>query len=103
MGSNREPARSRHGIGQLFQLAGFVLVVAAVAKELRTPADERTWHGVVAGFVPYDFRPPTVARLRERVWAPQEEHLLRAHPFGVGWTINVGRIVTLIRRRFFAG
>jgi hypothetical protein len=77
--------------------------VAAVAKELRTPADERTWHGVVAGFVPYDFRPPTVARLRERVWAPQEEHLLSPHPFGVGWTINAGRIVTLIRRRFFAG
>jgi hypothetical protein len=55
-------------------------VVAAVVKELRTPSEERSGHGVVAGFVPYDFRVPTVARLRERVWAPEDEHLLNPQP-----------------------
>jgi hypothetical protein len=100
MGSRREPHTGRHGVQQVFQLIGFGLVVAAVVKELQTPAEARTWHGVVAGFVPYDFRVPTVARLRERLWAPENEHLLSPHPFGVGWTINAGRVVALIRQRF---
>jgi hypothetical protein len=103
MRSRREPAEDRHLIKHLLRLVWVGLVVAAVVKELRTPSEERTWHGVVAGFVPYDFRVPTIARLRERVWAPEEEHLLNPHPFGVGWTLNVGRVVSLIRQRFSAG
>jgi hypothetical protein len=97
----REPAEHQHGIQQLLRLVWVGLVVAAVVKELRTPSEERTWHGVVAGFVPYDFRVPTVARLRERVWAP--EHLLNPQPFGVGWTLNAGRAVSLVRQRLPAG
>jgi hypothetical protein len=103
MRSRREPAEDRHLIRHLLQLVSVGLVVAAVVKELRIPSEERTWHGVVAGFVPYDFRVPTIARLRERVWAPEDEHLLNPHPFGVGWTLNVGRVVSLIRQRFSAG
>jgi hypothetical protein len=103
MRSRRESAEDRHLIKHLLQLVWVGLVVAAVVKELRTPSEERTWHGVVAGFVPYDLRVPTITRLRERVWAPEEEHLLNPHPFGVGWTLNVGRVVSLIRQRFSAG
>jgi hypothetical protein len=84
MGLRREPAEDRHRIQQLLGLVWVGLVAAAVVKELRTPSEERTRHGVVAGFVPYDFRVPTVARLRERVWAPEDEHLLNPHPFGSG-------------------
>lgn len=102
MGARRERAKDRHGIQGLFRLVGLGLVAAAVVKELRTPAEERTWHGVVAGFVPYDFRVPTVARVRERVWAPEDEHLLKPHPFGVGWTLNVGKLVSLVRQRLAA-
>jgi hypothetical protein len=51
-----------------------------------------------AGFVPYDFRPPTVARVRSRVWNPDDPHLVQPHAFGVGWTLNVGRLVSLLRR-----
>ena len=40
------------GILGLLRLVSMGLVVAAVVKELRTPSEERTWHGVVAGFVP---------------------------------------------------
>jgi hypothetical protein len=103
MGLRREPAEDGHRIQQLLGLVWVGLVVAAVVKELRTPSEERTWHGVVAGFVPYDFRVPTVARLRERVWAPEDEHLLNPHPFGVGWTLNAGRAVSLVQQRFHAG
>lgn len=75
------------------------LLVAAVVKELRLPADQRTWNGTVAGFVPYDLRRPTVARFKERVWNPGSERLIGPHVFGVGWSPNIGRIVALARRR----
>lgn len=74
------------------------LAVAAVVKELRTPRDQRTWHGVVAGFVPYELRPPTISRFRERVWDPDAERLIGPRVFGVGWTLNLGRAYALVRR-----
>lgn len=70
-----------------------------MVKELKLPPQERTWNGVVAGFVPYDFRVPTLKRVKERVWDPEGEHLLSPHVFGVGWTVNVGRIVALTREK----
>jgi hypothetical protein len=80
------------------RIAGLVLVAAAVAKELSKPPDEREWHGELAGFIPYEFRPPTLARIRERWWNPEDERILTPHVFGVGWSLNVGRIVELARR-----
>jgi hypothetical protein len=99
MGSKSERGTQGKGFANVVRLVKFGLVVAAVAKELSTPEDERTWNGVVAGFVPYDFRMPTVARIRERVWDPQAEHLISPHVFGVGWTLNVGRVVELVRQK----
>ena len=81
------------------RLVTVALVVAAVVKELRMPAGERSWHGVVAGFVPYDFRRPTAARFRERMWDPQGTHLISPRVFGVGWTVNAGRVVELVKGR----
>ena len=49
--------------------------------------------------MPYDLRPPTLQRLRERVWAPEDPHLIVPRSFGFGWTLNVGRVVRLARRR----
>jgi uncharacterized protein DUF5808 len=87
---------------RLQRVAGFVAVllgIAAVVKELRTPADQRTGHGTVAGFVPYDFRAPTPERVRDAVWAPDDPRILKPHAFGVGWTINLGRVVAVLRGR----
>ena len=103
MGSKDEYESCRGSrIQKLVRLVTFGLAVAAVTKELRTPAQERTWEGVVAGFVPYDFRMPTVDRIRERIWNPESENLISPHVFGVGWTVNVGRVVELIRRKVAA-
>lgn len=74
-----------------------VLFAAAVVKELRTPSDERTWHGQVA-FVPYDLRPPTPQRIRDAWWNPEDPRLLTPRAFGVGWAVNVGRLVRVARR-----
>ncbi|MFE6968048.1 DUF5808 domain-containing protein [Isoptericola sp. NPDC057653] len=89
----------KRGGPNLFQLIMVALVVAAITKELQKDKEDRTWHGTVAGFVPYEFRVPTLARVRERVWDPEGEHLLSPHVFGVGWTLNLGRIVELVRRK----
>ncbi|WP_166429856.1 DUF5808 domain-containing protein [Nesterenkonia sphaerica] len=88
--------RGRPGVFRLL-MAG--LTVAAVAKELRKEPDERTWNGQVAGFVPYDFRMPTLERVKERMWDPEGDHLISPHVFGVGWTVNLGRVVALAKRR----
>ncbi|HEY8455716.1 MAG TPA: DUF5808 domain-containing protein [Actinopolymorphaceae bacterium] len=70
------------------------LVAASVIKELRQPPSERSWRGRVAG-VPYDYRPPTLDRLRSTWWAPEDERLLQPTAYGLGWDVNVGRVVKL--------
>ncbi|MGZ6546393.1 MAG: DUF5808 domain-containing protein [Actinomycetota bacterium] len=74
-----------------------VLLGAAVITELRKPREERTWHGKLAGFVPYELRPPTLDRVRETYWDPTDEHVLKPPVWGVGWAVNVGRVVQMIR------
>ena len=90
--------RSRD-FNRLLKLISLVLAVTAVVKELRTPAELRTWNGKVIGFVPYDFRMPTVARVKERMWNPDSTQLINPRVFGVGWTLNLGRVVGLVRAR----
>lgn len=77
-------------------LVGAALVGAAVATELRKPAGERTWEGRLAGLVPYDLRPPTPARVRQRLWNSAEPRLFVPTVFGVGWTVNVRRLLDLV-------
>jgi len=73
----------------LFRLVLIIIGVVAVVQELRKPATERTWHGKVAGFVPYDFRKPTVDRFREAYWNA-EGPVISPRAFGVGWVPNFG-------------
>ncbi len=65
------------------------LVVAALREQLRLPPQERTWHGRLAGKIPYDFRPPTVERLRAAFWNKNTSEILVPQAFGIGWTINL--------------
>lgn len=99
MTTRAKDGRRKGGVKDVIRVVGAALVVAVVVKELRKPGDERTWHGVVAGFVPYELRPPTPSRFRERMWDPEAEHLVGPRVFGVGWTINLGRVYALLRRR----
>jgi hypothetical protein len=68
------------------------LAIAAVVKEMRKPADQRTWNGTVAKVVPYDFRMPTLERAKERMWNPEAASVISPRVFGVGWTLNAGKI-----------
>lgn len=82
---------------RLIKLAGLVLLVGAIREEMNKPEAERTGHGAVGGVVPYDFRPPTMARLKAALWNPDDERLIMPHPWGVGWTINMGRLLRVLR------
>lgn len=94
--------RRAGGLRKLITLVALALTVAAVVKELRTPEAERTWHGKVASVVPYEFRIPTLQRARERLWDPEAEHVVGPRVFGVGWTVNVGKVVAMVREKLGA-
>ena len=85
------------GFRRFVKLVAFGLVVAAVIDQLRRDPEERTWEGSVAGIVPYDFRMPTLERARSRWWNTDDDRLFVPQVFGVGWTINLARLVRLAR------
>lgn len=68
------------------------LLVSAIVTELRKPPPERTGHGRVFG-MPYDFRPPTLAKLQRTFWDPENPALFTPHAFGVGYSINFARLL----------
>jgi hypothetical protein len=80
------------GIRGLITIAGVVLLAAAILQELQRPPAERRWNGRVLGVVPYDFRPPTRERVKERLWNPESDQILSPEVFGVGWTVNAGAV-----------
>lgn len=63
------------------------LVGAAMFDQLRRPAENRTWQGSIMG-IPYDFRIPTIERIRAEVWNKDTNRILMPHSFGMGWGIN---------------
>lgn len=95
MDDNQDRERPRR-LQSVLKAIATALLVAAIVRELRTPREQRTWHGQV-GFVPYDLRPPTLRRMREAWWNPDDPRVIVPRPFGVGWAVNLGRVVRLVR------
>lgn len=92
MMSKKASSSRRRSPGGLLRLVGLGLLIASVIRELRLPKEERTWHGVVLGRVPYDLRRPSLARIKAAVWNPDNPHLLVPTAFGVGWTLNLAAL-----------
>jgi hypothetical protein len=65
-------------------------------QELQKPREERTWHGRVAGLVPYDFRLPTAERVREAYWNPDEPRIFTDRVLGIGWAINLYSLLQVL-------
>jgi hypothetical protein len=81
------------GTKQGFRRLWLLLVLAALAEAWRTQRD----HGELFGFIPYDFRMPTLERARARTWNPSSPRILTPATFGVGWSLNLGRLARLAR------
>lgn len=64
----------------------------AIYDQLVRAPRHRTWEGVVFG-VPYDFRVPTLERLRQRCWNANDPRIFTPHVFGVGWSVNVYQVM----------
>jgi hypothetical protein len=77
----------------LIRTATFAAEAGANYTELRKPPAERTWHGRLLGFVPYDFRRPTWDRVRDTYWNTRSDRLFSDKPIGVGWSINLAAIL----------
>ena len=78
--------------GRALAIAAAALT-AAVVTELHKAPEDRTWHGTLLGFFPYDLRPPTPARVKATFWDPSNPKIIVPHAFGVGWSINFGALV----------
>jgi hypothetical protein len=91
-----DTARSEFGdLLWLVRMAALAAVAGAIYTELRKPPAERTWNGKLLGLVPYDFRIPSIERLRQAYWNPRSPKLFTDRPLGVGWSVN---IPTALRR-----
>src|SRR5947207_2612516 len=82
-------ARLMRDLVKLFQTLAWVALIAAIYQELKKPPEERTWHGKVAGAIPYDFRVPTIDRIRDAYWDPESDRVFSDKVIGVGWAVNV--------------
>lgn len=74
---------------KLLRTLAWAAFFGALYQELRKPPEQRTWHGRVAGVIPYDFRMPTLDRLRDAYWNPGSDRVFSDHVFGVGWAVNI--------------
>lgn len=93
---NSEENGREFSLRDLIRLITVALAVGAVIKELRKPAEERTWTGDLFEFVPYDFRKPSLDKVKATMWNP-EGPLIAPRVFGVGWTLNAGAAVERIK------
>jgi len=81
----------------MLQVTVVALTLAAVFQELEKPKEERKWYGKVAGVFPYDFRIPTIGRLKESYWNPYESRVFTPPVFGLGWAINFYTLLENLR------
>jgi hypothetical protein len=81
---------------RIIEAAAVTVTLAAVCQELEKPRVERQWHGRV-GFIPYDFRIPTIARVRELWWNPDNNRIFALPVWGIGWGINFYALLERMR------
>jgi Family of unknown function (DUF5808) len=67
------------------------VLAAAVIDAVRNDRN----HGELFGVIPYDFRFPDIERAKRQTWDPQSTRILTPRTFGVGWSVNLGRLARL--------
>lgn len=87
---------NREWLTRIIEAAAITVTLAAVCQELEKPGEERKWHGKI-GFIPYDFRLPTIEKVLKTFWDPHEHRLFTQRAFGVGWAINFHALLENLR------
>lgn len=78
------------------QATVITVALAAVCQEMEKPAEERHWHGKL-GFIPYDFRLPTIERLKQAYWNPESDSIFGPEAWGIGWAVNFHALLEKMR------
>jgi hypothetical protein len=86
----------RDWVFRLLQAAAITVTVAIICQEMEKPKEERHWHGKL-GFIPYDFRMPTLERLRAAFWNPDDSRIFTPSAVGIGWAINLFSLMEKMR------
>jgi hypothetical protein len=82
---------------RLLQVAAISFALIAVCQEMEKPKERRGWHGRAAGIVPYDFRLPTLDRLKDSYWNPYESRVFTPTVLGLGWAVNFYSLLENLR------
>jgi hypothetical protein len=82
-------------LNRLLFFATVIVTGLAVLDQMRRPAAERDWHGTIV-VVPYDFRMPSLQRFLDAWWNPDDPRLFTPRDFGIGWAINIPRLLSTI-------
>ncbi len=82
----------RH-LAAIARIAVTAFAVATVVYAFRSKQPSGRFLGA-----PYEFRVPTAARLRERLWNPDDPRILTPPVFGVGWSVNLCHLAAGARR-----
>ena len=86
----------REWFSRALQAIAITVTLAAVLQQMEKPEEERTWHGKV-GFIPYNFRLPTLERLKDTCWNPHNHRIFTDRVFGIGWAINLHALLESMR------
>jgi hypothetical protein len=87
---------SKEWLVRFVQVAVLTVALAAVCQELEKPKKERTWHGKV-GVIPYDFRLPTIERIKQGYWNEDSNQIFLPEAIGLGWSINFHALLEKMR------
>ncbi len=79
--------------GWLLRTMVLAAVAGALYREMRKPAAERTWNDKLLGFIPYDFRLPSLQRIRDSYWNTSSDRIFTDRPLGVGWAVNIPAVL----------
>ena len=79
-------------LGLIVRVAVTAFTVAAAVYAYRTRQPTGRFCNV-----PYDFRFPSIERIRRRWWNPEDSRIFTPHVFGVGWSINLYELSRRLR------
>lgn len=78
-------------VSDILRLVKTAFTVAAIVYAIRTKQSSGRLLKV-----PYDFRFPTIKRVKERWWNPDDPRVFTPRVFGVGWSLNLYRLRELL-------
>jgi hypothetical protein len=87
---------AREWLVRFIEAAAITVTMAIICQELEKPSEERHWHGKL-GFIPYDFRLPTLERFKEAYWNPETTAIFTPEAWGIGWAINFRALLEKLR------